>query len=443
MFPRLISLTLTLVPMLAADCSAQAAEPNILLIVADDLGWADVGYHGSPIKTPNIDRLCRNGVELDQHYVAPMCTPTRAALLTGRYWSRFGNTSPNNERVLPWHTVTLARALRQTGYDTCITGKWHLGSKPEWGPRKFGFNHSHGSLAGGVNPWNHLYKHGPYSKTWHRNDRLIEEEGHVTDLIMREAIGFVEAERDGPFFVYVPFTAVHIPFDEPERWLQSAADIHPDRRQYAACAQHMDFAIGKIVHAIEQRGLLEDTLIVFFSDNGGSRGDDSARYPDTVVKGKVRGLNTPLRGWKGQVYEGGIRTPAFVHWPKRLKSRKVTAPLHVIDWMPTLCGLVGFEPAANLKWDGRDIWPILTGQAEDVSLRTLYTQRRRAAAIRQGDWKLVVHRGRPEDRIELFNVADDPNEEIDLAAEQAELVKELQKVLAEQVSLDNDAVPNR
>ncbi len=160
-----------------------APKPNILLIVADDMGWADVGYHGSLIRTPQIDRLASQGVVLEQHYVAAMCTPTRAALLTGRYWSRFGNTTPSNERVLPWETWTLARALKQNGYTTHIAGKWHLGSKPEWGPKKFGFDHSHGSLAGGVNPVNHLYKRGPYSKTWHRNDQLIDEAGHVTDLI--------------------------------------------------------------------------------------------------------------------------------------------------------------------------------------------------------------------------------------------------------------------
>ena len=142
--------------------AAETPRPNILLVVADDLGWADVGYHDSAIQTPHLDRLAREGVELDQHYVAPMCTPTRAALLTGRYWSRFGTPTPSNTRVLPWETWTLSRALKAAGYETHITGKWHLGSKPEWGPKQFGFDHSHGSLAGGVNPINHLYKHGPF-----------------------------------------------------------------------------------------------------------------------------------------------------------------------------------------------------------------------------------------------------------------------------------------
>lgn len=421
---------------------AFADKPNVLVIVADDMGWADVGYHGSPIPTPNIDRLCRQGVELDQHYVAPMCTPTRVGLLTGRYWSRFGNTTPSNTQVLPFSTVTLASSLKSTGYDTCITGKWHLGSLPKWGPRKFGFNQSHGSLAGGVNPWNHLYKHGPYSKTWHRNDQLIEEEGHVTDLITREAVKFIEQKRDGPFFVYVPFTAVHTPFDEPQEWLDRCKHIEVDRRQYAACAVHLDHSVGRMVAALQRTGQRDNTLIVFFSDNGGTNGSDSHRYPDTVSKSKVRGLNTPLRGWKTQVYEGGIRTPALVNWPGRLQPRKVSAPLHVIDWMPTLTKLAGYEPRTDLKWDGVDIWPILTGEAKATAPRVLYCKgvRRRSAALHQDDWKLIRQGTEKNECFELFNLTRDPNEEKDLAPVEPKHVARLKALLLREAQRDNDAV---
>lgn len=428
---------------LAEERPKRPKRPNVVILVADDLGWADVGYHGSPIKTFHIDRLCREGVELDQHYVAPMCTPTRAALLTGRYWSRFGNSAPSNERVLPWDTVTLAKALREVDYETAITGKWHLGSKPAWGPRRFGFDRSYGSLAGGVNPWNHRYKHGTYSRTWHRNDRLIEENGHVTDLIAAEAIRFLEAERDGPFFLYVPFTAVHTPFDEPQQWLDSASHIPVDRRQYAACTQHMDDAIGRIVDTLEGEALLEDTLILFFSDNGGAKGDDSSRYPDTKPKGKVQGLNHPLRGWKTQVYEGGIRVPAFVYWKDHLKPAKATAPLHVIDWMPTLCKLAGYEEKEALKWDGHDVWRILNGSAKQSDQRTLYCQgvRRRSAALRRGDWKLVVHRGQGGEQHELYNLVADPVEKVNLAHRRPDKVTELKERLAAEEAKDNDAAP--
>jgi len=434
---------LTIMPAGAAP-RANAPRPNILLIVADDLGWADVGYHGSPIRTPHLDRLAREGVELDQHYVAPMCTPTRAALLTGRYWSRFGNTTPSNERVLPWKTWTLARALKQAGYTTHISGKWHLGSKPGWGPRKFGFDHSHGSLAGGVTPYTHLYKRGPYSKTWHRNGMPIEEEGHVTDLIGTEAVKFIEADHTDPFFIYVPFTAVHTPFDEPQEWLDGAAHIDEGRRQYAACTQHMDAMIGRMIEALDRTGQRDNTLVIFFSDNGGTNGDDSRNYPDTKPKGTIRGLNHPLRGWKTQVYEGGIRVPAFAHWPAKLKPAKVTTPVHVIDWMPTICALLDVPAADGARWDGTSIWPLLTGESSTQLMdRELYWQgvRKGSAALRQGNWKLAVHRRKGGDTVELFDLATDPNEENDRSAEQPERVAAMCKALAAQEQRDNDAVP--
>ena len=422
---------------------AATDQPNILVVVADDMGWADVGYHRSPINTPVIDRLCRSGVELDRFYVAPMCTPTRAALLTGRYWSRFGNTAPSNTRVLPWSTVTLAGALREAGYDTAITGKWHLGSKPEWGPLKFGFNRSHGSLAGGVNPLNHLYKHGPYSRTWHRNDKLIDESGHVTDLIAAEAVSFIKSDRDKPFFLYVPFTAVHTPFDEPQKWLDKAAHLPKDRRQYGACAQHMDNAIGQMIDALVDTRQYTNTLIVFFSDNGGTNGDDSSRYPNTKPKGRIRGLNTPLRGWKTQVYEGGIRVPACVSWPGKLKPRKLATPLHVVDWMPTLCEVAGCEVEKDLKWDGRNVWPLLTGKGPPAEARILYCQGvgRRSAALLSGEWKLVVHGRNAKARRELYHLSSDPNEKTNLAARHPERVKALTRMLAAEEAKDNDALP--
>jgi arylsulfatase A-like enzyme len=428
----------------AGAFATETPRPNILLIVADDMGWADVGYHDSAIQTPHLDRLAREGVELDQHYVAPMCTPTRAALLTGRYWSRFGNTTPSNTRVLPWETWTLARALKEAGYKTHITGKWHLGSNPEWGPKQFGFDHSHGSLAGGVNPNNHLYKHGPFSKTWHRNDRLIDEKGHVTDLIGREAVKFIDAKHSKPFFVYVPFTAVHTPFDEPQAWLDGASHVHPDRQQYAACAQHMDAMIGNMIAALERSGQRKNTLLIFFSDNGGTNGDDSNRYPDTKVKGKIRGLNTPLRGWKTQLYEGGIRVPAFVNWPGSLKPSKLSTPLHVIDWMPTLCALLEIPKRAGAKWDGVNIWPTLTGEAnQELDDRTLYWQgvRKESAALRQGPWKLVLHRRNGKSRIELFNLSTDPNETMNRATEEGPRVAAMLKALSCEEDLDDDALP--
>lgn len=423
---------------------APELKPNIIILVADDLGWADVGYHGSKIKTPNIDRLREQGVELNHHYVAPMCTPTRAALLTGRYWSRFGNTKPSNERVLPWNVLTLSKALQDTGYVTAITGKWHLGSKPEWGPRKFGFDQSYGSLAGGINPWNHLYKHGPYSRTWHRNDQLIEEEGHVTDLITQEAIRFIKEQRKGPFFLYVPFTAVHTPFDEPKQWLITAENIEPERRQYVACAQHMDNAIGRILDTLIHAKLLEKTLIIFFSDNGGTNGDDSSRYPNTKPNGKIKGLNTPLRGWKAQTYEGGIRVPAIAAWSGHLKPQKMKTPVHVVDWMPTISELVGCKVEKDPQWDGMNIWPLLNGkQIPQKEERVLYCKgvNGDASALHKWPWKLILRKEKGKNQKELFNLELDSEEKNNLAQKYPEMAKRLSEILHDQESRDNDSRP--
>ncbi len=270
--------------------------------MADDLGWADVAFHGGNTPTPHLDRMARAGLELSQHYVAPVCSPTRTGLMTGRCWSRFGVTTPQNELALPPDTVTVARALKSVGYATCLTGKWHLGSLPQWGPNHFGFDHSYGSLAGGVSPWNHRYKKGPFTYTWHRNEQLLEESGHVTDLICNEAVQWIESRGDEPFFLYVPFTAVHLPVKEPEQWVRRVpAGIEGDvPRHYAACVMHLDDAVGQIIAALEKRGRRENTLLVFTSDNGGSTAENNdLKYPDdNCPNGKLPGNNLPLRGAK-------------------------------------------------------------------------------------------------------------------------------------------------
>jgi arylsulfatase A-like enzyme len=427
--------------------SQTARAPNVLLIVADDLGWGDVGYHGSPLRTPNIDKLARTGAELHQHYVSPVCSPTRCALLSGRYWSRFGVNSPQATQAMPFGTVTLASALKARGYETCITGKWHLGSLPEWGPRKFGFDRSYGALGGGTGPWDHRYKRGPYTRNWHRNDTYVDEEGHVTDLIAREAVGFIETRRTAPFFLYVPFTAVHHPIDEPKEWLEANRHVEERRRQYAACVNHMDDAIGRLIAALEKTGVRRNTVVIFTSDNGamGGPASDLQQYPGEYQNGELLGDNKPLRGHKVQVYEGGIRVPAFVNWPGRIPARRVDTPIAAVDWLPTLSKLAGFQPARDVKWDGRDVWPLLAGEAQP-SPRDLYWEGPggRSFAVRSGDWKLVVHVASQanEPRAELFNLRDDPYEKRDRAAGERETVERLNQLLARHRSLDDDAVPS-
>ncbi|MEW6305485.1 MAG: sulfatase-like hydrolase/transferase [Verrucomicrobiota bacterium] len=433
--------------------AAAAAKPNFVFIIADDLGWADVAFHGGRAPTPNLDRLAKESLELTQHYVYPVCSPTRAALLSGRYATRFGVTNPQNNRAYPWDTVTLARALKAAGYDTAITGKWHLGSKPEWGPQKYGFDHGYGSLAGGVGPWDHRYKMGEFSITWHRNGQLIEEQGHVTDLITREAVQWIGSRTDKPFFLYVPFTAVHIPIREPEEWVRRvpASVTEPAHRELSASVMHLDDSVGKILAALKQAGKADNTLVIFTSDNGGpnARNNDTQYPADNYVAGQTGGNNLPLRGQKAQVYEGGTRVATLAHWPGKLKPGKFNGVAHITDWMPTFCALAGYKPDRDLRWDGRNLWPQLTG-AEKPKPRVLYTAAPgfRARALRDGDWKLIVTDGNAgkkdgkgaAERIELFNLAKDPNETTDLAAKMPEKIAELRALLTEASLADKDAV---
>ncbi|MDZ4286405.1 MAG: sulfatase-like hydrolase/transferase [Prosthecobacter sp.] len=445
---RYLLFTIAFCLWLAATANAAAVKPNIVFIMADDLGWADVGFHGGNAPTPNLDKVARESLELTQHYVAPVCSPTRTGLMTGRFWSRFGVSNPNNSRALPWDTVTLPKALKIVGYDTAITGKWHLGSKLEEGPNHFGFDHSYGSLAGGVGPYNHFYKKGEFSVTWHRNEKLITEEGHVTDLIAREATQWIAARSDKPFFLYVPFTAVHLPLKEPQAWLDKVpASIAGDvPRHYAACIMHLDAAVGQIVAALEKAGKREQTLLVFTSDNGGSTSENAdTKYPaDDYPDGKIPGNNTPLRGQKGDLYEGGIRVPVLVSWPNQIKPGKYDGVAHITDWMPTFCALAGYVPDKDLKWDGKDIGAALRG-GPVLSGRTIYgvAPGFRSRMVRQGDWKLVVFEEKgKESKAELFDLARDPNEARDLSAQMPDKAAEMRMVMAEIAKADRDAVAN-
>lgn len=427
--------------ILGADATT-ARPPNIVLIVADDLGWADVGYHASEIRSPTIDRLAAEGVKLESHYVMPQCTPTRVALLTGRYPSRFGNhcTQAANTKALPDGTPTLASLLKSAGYDTGIFGKWHLGSKPEWGPNHFGFKESYGSLAGAVGMYDHRYRltDPEFTRTWHRNETFIDETGHATDLVTKEAVQWIGQKHENPFFLYLPFHSVHVPLVEEQKWLDMNPHIAaPDRRLFAAAVSHLDHSIRSIVSALEQNSQLENTLIIFTSDNGGLHHHGGNTYPPPDPAVHNFSSNRPLRGQKGDTYEGGIRVPAFAYWKGHLMPRTVTAPLHAVDWLPTLCTLAGISTDKVPKGDGKDIWPIVSGQEKEATERTLYWvwgNKRQRVALRQGPWKLV--RNGPGAKIELFNLDTDPNETRDLAPSHAAKLEELKNEQRAQRSQD-------
>jgi len=435
-------------PVVAGTSNNSASRPNIVLILADDLGWADVGLHSGNAPTPQLDRLAQEGLELTQHYVAPVCSPTRAGLLTGRCWSRFGITTPINTLGLPPETVTLPRALQSVGYETCLVGKWHLGSLPKWGPNHFGFDHSYGSLAGGVSPWNHRYKKGPYTVTWHRNDDLIEEDGHVTDLLTDEAVNWIQDRGDKPYFLYLPYTAVHLPVKEPDEWLSRVPEsISGDvPRHYAASIMHLDDAVGRIVSALQQRGDREKTLLVFTSDNGGSTAENNdLKYPDdNCPNGRLPGNNLPLRGKKADVYEGGIRVPTIVSWPGHIQPGTFDSPVQITDWMPTFCALADYQSPQDLKWDGDDIMESLL-KGVPLSPRSLYTAgvHRRSLALRYGDWKLIVHgadKPASQQRSELYDLAADPHETTNLADSKSDQLQQMQLRLQQATERDGDAV---
>jgi len=421
----------------AKTSKEERTRPNIIFIIADDMGWADIGYHGSEIQTPNLDRMAGQSVRFDQHYVMPTCTPTRVGFISGRYPSRYGVTSPAYGKIFDDNTVTLAMALRNCGYDTSLTGKWHMGSPPEWTPLKYGFDSSYGYFHGQIDPYTHLYKTGV--RSWHRNDQYLEEKGHATDLITDEAVRIVGLKHDKPFFLYVAYSVPHFPLDEPDKWtsIYKGKIKETSRLWLAASITHMDDGIGRIVDAVNRRGLRENTLIIFVSDNGGQKSwHDTKEYKGRYAEKPhtVLGNNKPLRGWKGDVYEGGIRVPAFVNWPGVLKPGSLAAPVHIVDWMPTLCKLVGYVPKTDLGWDGKDVWPLICGQTASGEPRLLYWKTPGAAAIRQGNWKLIVDKKGKE--AELYDLAADPYEERDLAQLHPQRVEDLRRLLAK-ISADD------
>lgn len=412
--------------------SAGAAEkPNIIFILSDDQGWADIGYHGSKIKTPTLDRLAAEGKRFERHYVAPTCTPTRVGLMTGRYPSRYGVLAPAYGNIFDDDTVTVAAALGKCGYKTSISGKWHMGSPPECLPLKYGFQSSYGYFHGQIDPYTHLYKNG--EACWHRNDKLITEEGHATDLITDEAVRVIESSGDEPFFLYIAYSVPHYPLDEPEKWTSMYESVftEPSRVWYAASLTHMDNEIGRVVEALNRAGLRKRTLIVFSSDNGGQRSWQSneqyhGRYADKPHT--VMGNNLPLRGWKGQTYEGGIRVPAFVNWPGVIEPGIIEEPVHIVDWMPTLCALVGYKPERDLQWDGRNVWPLISRGKKDNERHSFYWKTPNASAVMKDDWKMVV--SNDGKRTELYNLSSDPYETKDLANDEPKRLADLKQELA-------------
>lgn len=406
-----------------------APRPNIVYILSDDQGWKDIGFHGSDIRTPNIDRLARTGAQLNQFYAEPMCTPSRAALMTGRYPFRYGLQSLVIPAPGTYGLATdewlLPQALGQAGYRTAIVGKWHLGhADPRYLPRQRGFDYQYGFLMGEIDYFSHSSRGGP---DWYRNGEPVVEAGYATQLLGQEAVRLI-AQHDPktPLFLYLAFNAPHTPYQAPQAYLdQYPGIVDSTRKAYAASITAMDDQVGLILAALEQRGMRENTLIIFQSDNGGPR---SAMFTGEVDVSKVvlPADNEPYRDGKESLYEGGTRVVALANWPGHIPAGSVVnQPMHMVDMYPTLVALAGGSTAKAKPLDGLDMWPTLSHGARSPRNEVVYNIEPFRAALRQGDWKLIWRATLPSS-VELYDLARDSSETTNLALQNPGTVKVLE-----------------
>lgn len=403
-------------------------KPNIIVVLADDLGYPDLGCQGSSdFVTPHLDSLARNGVRCTDAYVtAPLCAPSRAGLMTGRYQARFGhdfNPGPSTEFSgdygLDRKELTLADRLARLGYATGMVGKWHLGADQGFRPTDRGFSEFFGFLSGG-----HSYLDPTvdrvYPKTMAnailRNDQPVDEKEYLTTAFNREATAFIERHHQHPFFLYVAYNAIHTPHEVPEEYLRRFAQVKSPTRQprdrVAAMAAVMDEGVGAILAKLRQHSLEERTLIFFLSDNGGGW----SAWGDTH--------NGSLRGTKGHFHEGGIRIPFLLQWKAQLPAGTVyRGMVSSLDIAATALAAASDDQRERADLDGVDLVPFLSGQRQGPPHSTLYWRMGTAGALRFGPWKLVI--GGPK-RMELYNLADDLGEARNLAVQQPDKLRELE-----------------
>lgn len=412
---------------------AAVAKPNIVYIVADDLGWKDVGFHGSDIKTPNLDKLAAAGVRLEQFYAQPMCTPSRAALMTGRYPHRYGLQTGVIPSAGTYGLATdewlLPQTLKKAGYTTAIVGKWHLGhADRKYWPRQRGFDYQYGPLLGEIDYFTHS-AHG--TRDWFRNNEPVVETGYATTLLGKDAAKLIEShDTNTPLFLYLAFTAPHAPYQAPQEYLNQYTQVaDPNRRAYAAMVTAMDDEIGRVLAALEKKNMRENTLVIFQSDNGGPR---SAKFTGEVdtSKGTIPVDNGPYREGKAMLYEGGTRVVALANWPGHIPAGIVDQPIHLVDMHPTLANLAGAPMGNSKTMDGMDVWSTISEKKPSPRSEVVYDIEPFRAAVSQGDWKLVWKATLPS-KVELFNLAQDPSEKDNLAAKYPAKVSELQKRIEE------------
>jgi len=398
-----------------------AEKPNLIIIMTDDMGWADVGFNGcKDIPTPNIDMIANEGVRFDEGYVSfPVCGPSRAGLLTGRYQDRFGFTTnpsidPNNPKAgLPVEEETIAQVLRKADYNSAIIGKWHMGTHPDFHPLERGFDYFFGFLSGGHNYFPEHLTLNDLSEVkqkweWYRtkiieNRTKIETHDYLTDELSDAAVRYIkkQAEDDQHFMLYLAYNAPHTPMQATEKYLSRFPDINDKRRKtYAAMVSAVDDGVGRVLKTLEEKGLDENTIVVFLSDNGGANNNASD--------------NGPLRGMKGDLFEGGIRVPFAIRWKGTIpQGQTYKKPVSSLDIMATIVSLNKIEINSDRPLDGVDLVPYLTGKDNGNPHDQLFWRKweHSAMAIRKGDFKLVANHNKEQQLPELYHLGDDHSEE--------------------------------
>lgn len=426
-------LALCAVWLLGAVSADAADRPNIVHIVVDDLGWMDVGFNGATdIRTPNIDALASGGAKFTQFYTQSMCTPTRAALMTGRYPFRYGLQTiviPGPaDYGLDTTEYLLPQCLKEAGYHTAIIGKWHLGhAHRKYWPKQRGFDYQYGAMIGELDYFTHS---DAGVLDWFRNNKPVNEKGYTTQLIGADAVDFIQRHSaDQPFYLYLAFNAPHTPYQAPPEYIERFADItEPTRRIYAGMIACLDDEIGKVVAALEKKGLRKNTLILLHSDNGGTKNAMFAGQMTDLSKTVLPCDNGPYRDGKGSLYEGGNRVAACANWPGKIKPQTVDGIIHAVDLYPTFAALAGASTVKCKPLDGVNVWDTIANGNPSPRTEVVYNVEPFRGAVRHGNWKLIWRSLIPT-RVELYDLATDPYEQSNVAAAHPEVVAAMQERL--------------
>ena len=437
-------------------------SPNIVIILADDLGWNDVSYHGSEIKTPNIDKLISSGVELDRFYVQPTCSPTRAELMTGKSAMRLGITRPiskNQKLGLGLEEKILPQYLKELNYSTYLLGKWHLGSYiPDYFPTRRGFDYFYGYLTGGIGYWDHIHGGG---HDWQRNEVGLREDGYVTQLIKNDTLKIIDNhDFTNPIFLNVNFGAPHIPNEAPEESVLKFSYIENEtRRIHAAMVHEMDNAIGEIIAALEKENVLKNTIVMFASDNGGLTPDVKLNPSFLSIPKKIGvcdtknrfgikifqwicenysggSSNKPLPEGKMSVSEGGIRVPAVIWWPGKFEYSKSENFITMMDVLPTILDLINYKNEIDVDGESR-VSSLNNNNSSESSKYVVTNIINDKYAVIEMPYKLITS----ADGDQLYNILDDPSEKLNIASENQEIVLELKNTLSQWQFGENRSLP--